>query len=608
MTARLWSRGPDDCGYYVEGPVAIGMRRLAIIDLQTGQQPIANEDESVWVVQNGEIYNYRQLRQQLQRRGHKFKTQSDTEVLVHLYEEHGERFVDHINGMFAVAVWDERRRQLVLVRDRAGQKPLYWTRLGERGIAFASEPKALLVHPQVAATLDLASLCRYLWYEYVPAPHSIYEGIYKLPASWRLVYRDGQVECSPYWELPACASEVEIDLATAAERFWQLLVRSVRLRLASDVPLGVFLSGGLDSTTVLAAMTESVPAKNIKTFTIGFDDPSFDESGYARVVADHFGTDHHEQVFSVGELLELLPAVADYLDEPFADASVLPMLLLSRFARRYVTVALGGDGGDELLAGYPTFQATGPAAVIRSLPRFARNTLRSLAQALPVSHANFSFDFKVKKFVEGADAPTAALAHQLWLGSFSPASQRELLSPQVLDAVEPQTLIDEHCQLAQQLDGTDTVDRLIRLYVRTYLAEDILTKGDRASMATSLELRAPLLDPDLIRFLMWLPSRYKLYCGRTKRVLRRAVRGRIPDAVLRRGKKGFGIPVARWLTNELRDLVAQMLDRDRLYAQGLFNPTAVWRLVEEHWAGQKDNRKCIWTLIMFQLWYDRYLR
>ncbi len=605
MNERLRRRGPDDEGFFIEGSVAIAMRRLSIIDLATGQQPVSNEDGSVWVVLNGEIYNFAELRTRLKQDGHKFRSRSDTEVIVHLYEEHGDNFVDHLNGMFAIALWDTRRRRLVLVRDRMGQKPLYWTRIG-RGIAFASEPKSLLAHPAVGADLDTASLRRYLFYEYVPAPSSIYRGVHKLERAHRLVYDAGEVRIDRYWQAQRVSDVGPApSLDQAAEQLWERFREAVRSQLVSDVPLGVFLSGGIDSASVVAAMASLIPREQIETFTIGFDDPSFDESGPARLVAQHLGTRHHEEVFSVQRLLELLPDVADYLDEPFGDASVLPMYLLSRFARRRVTVALGGDGCDELMAGYPTFQAIGPAAVFRALPRPLQRLVAWTGRQLPVSHANFSFDFKLKQFLKGAAAPPL-VAHQIWLGSFDDTEQRSLLHPDLLASGNGHNVEREHEQLADDEPGDDLVERLTRVYARTYLAEDILTKADRASMAASLELRAPFMDPHLVGFITSLPSSHKLHGSQTKRVLRRAVAARLPASVLTRPKKGFGIPVARWLNTHLRELAGDLLGEARLRRQGLFQPQAVARLLDDHWSGRRDNRKGLWTLLMFQMWYDRY--
>ncbi|MBI3465749.1 MAG: asparagine synthase (glutamine-hydrolyzing) [Planctomycetes bacterium] len=607
MNERLRRRGPDDEGYFVRGPVALGMRRLSIIDLDTGQQPIANEDESVWVVLNGEIYNFQELRRNLEARGHRFRSRSDTEVIVHLYEDHGEGFVDHLNGMFAVAVWDGGRKRLVLARDRMGQKPLYWTRLGA-GLAFASEPKSLLAHPDISPGLDPQSLSRYLLHEYVPAPWSIFRGVQKLEAAHRLVFASGEVRIDRYWE-PAQLHDTnsKLTLADAAEQLWERFRESVRLQLVSDVPLGVFLSGGIDSSSVVAAMASILPPDRIETFTIGFDDPSFDESGPARLVAQHFRTNHHEENFSVPRLIEVLPEVADYLDEPFGDASVLPMYLLSQFARKGVTVALGGDGGDELLAGYPTFQAERPATIFRLLPRPIQRLMSWAANRLPVSHDNFSFDFKLKQFLKGAAAPPE-LAHLLWIGSFSVLEQQSLLTADLRAACGDLDVEQEHQALAKELSGRDRIDRLTRLYARTYLAEDILTKADRASMAVSLELRAPFLDPGLVSFITSLPSHYKLRGWQTKSVFRRAVAPHVPPSVLGRPKKGFGIPVARWLNTHLRELAGDLLAPSRLRAQGIFEPEAVERLLAEHGRGRRDNRKGLWTLLMFQLWHDRYGR
>jgi asparagine synthase (glutamine-hydrolysing) len=488
-----------------------------------------------------------------------------------------------------------------------GQKPLYWARVG-RGIAFASEPKSLIAHPDLPAQLDLQSLRRYLLYEYVPAPFCIFQGMGKLEAAHRLTYEQGDVRIARYWEPAPVAGRGSVpSLGQAAEQLWERFRESVRLQLVSDVPLGAFLSGGIDSSSVVAAMAAILPPERIETFTIGFDDPSFDESSHARRVAEQFGTRHHEQVFSIERLVEVLPEIAEYLDEPFGDASVLPMYLLSRFARERVTVALTGDGCDELLAGYPTFQAIRAAAVYRAMPRPVQRAVRWIAQRLPVSHDNFSFDFKAKQFVKGAGA-NPELAHQIWIGSFAEAEQQALWSADLRHELNGGGVDDQHAAVARTIRGADLVDRLTRLYCRTYLAEDILTKADRASMAVSLELRAPFLDPSLIDFISALPSRYKLRGSQTKVVLRRALAGRLPDNVLKRSKKGFGIPVARWLNTHLRELAGDLLAPGRIRAQGLFDAEVVGRMLYDHWNGQRDNRKGLWTLIMFQLWYDRYVR
>jgi asparagine synthase (glutamine-hydrolysing) len=422
------------------------------------------------------------------------------------------------------------------------------------------------------------------------------------------VYESGDVRIDRYWQARRVDEAGPAPpLDQAAEQLWDRFREAVRSQLVSDVPLGVFLSGGIDSSSVVAAMASLMPPEQIDTFTIGFDDPSFDESGPARQVARHFGTRHHEEVFSIQRLLELLPEVADYLDEPFGDASVLPMYLLSRFARERVTVALGGDGCDELMAGYPTFQAIGAAAVFRGLPRPLQRLAAWAGRQLPVSHANFSFDFKLKQFLKGA-ATAPPLAHQIWLGSFDGAEQRSLLNPDLLAGSDEPGVEREHEQLARDEPGGDLVELLTRIYARTYLAEDILTKADRASMAASLELRAPFMDPHLVSFITSLPSPYKLHGSETKRVLRRAAAAWLPATVLNRPKKGFGIPVARWLSTNLRDLVGDLLGESRLRRQGLFQPSAVATLLDDHWSGRRNNRKGLWTLLMFQLWYDRFSR
>jgi asparagine synthase (glutamine-hydrolysing) len=601
MTATLAHRGPDGDGHFVEGPVALGHRRLAIIDLGGGAQPMPNEDETVWVTYNGELYDELDLRDALRRQGHTYRSDCDTETLVHLYEQEGADFVRRLNGMFALGLWDSRRRRLVLARDRMGQKPLYYADLPGGGLVFGSEPKAILTHPDAPRRLDPDGLARYLFYEYVPSPGSIWAGVRKLPHGHVLVWEAGRTTITRFWEPPRSESSA-IPFEESASRFWGGFRDSVGRHRRSDVPLGVFLSGGVDSSSVAAALCEIDDPRNVRTFSIGFEDPSFDESRFARAVAGHLGTEHHERQFSAETVMELLPEAANWLDEPFGDASVLPTHLLSRFAREQVTVVLGGDGADELLAGYPTFAANGMARLFRRLPSAARSLAAAAAGMLPVNHANMSFDFKLKQFLRGAgeDEP---LAHQRWLGSFSGTEIAALL-------VEPGDfdVEREHIDRAARLGvGEDALTRLLLLYQDTYLPEDILTKVDRASMACGLEVRAPFLDATLVDEMERLPSRFKFDRGVGKRLLKAAAAPRLPSSVLNRPKKGFGIPVARWLRGPLSGLLDDLLGTERLRSQGLFRVDEVARRVAEHRAGVRDHRKPLWTLLMFQLWHDRWL-
>jgi asparagine synthase (glutamine-hydrolysing) len=601
MTGALRHRGPDADGYYVSpaaggSAVGFGIRRLAIIDVEGGNQPIANEDRTVWLVFNGEIYNFPELRRELEGKGHRFATHTDGECIVHLYEELGARCVTRLNGMFAFAIWDERRQELLLARDRFGKKPLYYAET-RTGLIFGSELKSLLLHPGCPRDLDVRSLARYLAFEYVPEPHSIISGVRKLPAAHTLTWRAGRVSLERYWQLVFDPEDLRSERELVDE-FRSLFFDAVRRRLLSDVPLGAFLSGGVDSSSVVAAMTSILPPEAVQTFSIGFGESSFDESRHAQTVASFFGTDHHHHVFTPSLMLDLLPEVADVLDEPFADPSVLPTYALSRFAREHVVVALGGDGGDELLAGYPTFTADKVASLYR-LPRpLHERVVVPLADRLPVSTSNFSFDFKLKRFLRGVTYDPIE-RHAAWLGALTPPELARLLG---------ERFHDPYRELAESYgtQPTDRVQQLIMFYVSTYLRDDILTKVDRASMACSLEVRAPFLDVELAEFLGRVPSSFKLRGFRTKYLLKKAMGDLLPPGIAARPKKGFGVPVAAWLKDGLRETLEEELHPGRIREQGLFEPSEVQRLVSEHLSGRRDNRKPLWALLVFQLWHRRY--
>ena len=604
MCERMIHRGPDSEGLLVSSGVALGMRRLAIIDLVTGEQPAFNEDKSIAVVLNGEIYNYRELRADLEKRGHSFRSASDTEVLPHLYEEYGDGMVRELNGMFAFALWDYRRRRLLIARDRFGEKPLYWG-VFDNTLLFASEPKVLLAHPAVKPGLNLQALRQYLSFDYVPAPLSIYEGINKLPAAHKLVLEDGRVDVSCYWKLNYETTTPVPTENEAAEHLQELLADAVRMRLVSDVPLGVLLSGGVDSSSI-AALAVRASSEAVKTFSISFAEASFDESAYARGVAKFLGTDHHEERLSANLAANLVGEIGSWMDEPFSDPSLVPTYLLSRFTRKHVTVALGGDGGDELFAGYPMYLGHRWAEVYKRVPRALRaGVIERFIRLLPVKTKNLSFDYKALRFITGVKYDEVA-RHHIWFGSFTPEEQDMLLTPEALAATDG----DIYRQAREMMDDCsegDLIKRMQSLDTRLYLAEDILTKVDRASMAVSLEVRAPFLDPRVAEFAASLPSNYKLRRHKTKYILKKAVDELLPRFVTRRGKKGFGVPVAEWLKVKLRPLARDLLSPERVRRAGVFNPEFVSRLQDEHERGVANHRKLLWTLLMFELWHESFV-
>jgi asparagine synthase (glutamine-hydrolysing) len=604
MCERMKHRGPDSEGVWLDESVALGMRRLSIIDLHTGEQPVYSEDKQIVVVMNGEIYNFREVRKELENKGHKFETQTDTEVLPHLYEEYGEAMVEHLNGMFAFALWDKRRKKLLIARDRFGEKPLYYG-VFDGKLIFASEPKVLLQNPLVKAEINLDALRQYLSFDYVPAPHSIYKNINKLPAAYLLTLEKSEIKTRRYWNLTFHKNGSTPTLKEASEQLKELLADSVRMRLVSDVPLGILLSGGVDSSTVAAFATQFSTEK-VKTFSIGFEEDSFDESKYARQVAEHLGTEHYEDKLSVEKAADLIGEIGTWLDEPMSDGSILPTFLLSRFVKKYVTVALGGDGGDEIFAGYPMYFGHKMARVYNAIPRFLRSGLiEPIVNNLPVSTKNLSFDYKAKRFV-AASKYDVVTRHHSWFGSFSIDEQNNLLGKDIL-AQASNDIYKGAKDLLKITDGETEIEQMQFLDMNFYLAEDILTKVDRASMAVSLEVRAPFLDSRVAEFAASLPLEYKLKGSKGKYILKKAVEDLLPKTILQRPKKGFGIPIAEWLKNRLNPLLRDLLAPDRLKKQGLFNADFVQKLIKEHETGAASHHKQLWTLLVFQLWYDNFL-
>jgi asparagine synthase (glutamine-hydrolysing) len=592
-------RGPDDEGTMVEDGVALGMRRLSIIDLSTGHQPIANEDQTVWTVFNGELYNFRELRKELEAAGHRFATATDTETIVHGYEEWGADAIGRLRGMFAMAIWDARAKRLLLARDRIGIKPLYYAEGGGR-LYFGSEIKSVLCARDVRRELDFNSLDHYLSFLYTPRDASIFTSIKKLPPGHVLTWIDGQHRVEPYWRFPR-GETFRGDETEAIAGLRSVLVDAVRAHLVSDVPVGAFLSGGVDSSLVVGLMAETSEGA-VKTFSVGFDEPEFDELAHARRVARHFGTEHHEFVVRP-KAIEILDPLISHFDEPFADSSAIPTWYVSQMARGHVTVVLSGDGGDELFGGYDRYVPNGRVAKVDRLSRLSPGAVRgvaaAIAECLPHGARGKNFLRHVARDEEGRYLDAIRF--------FAADEKPALLSPEVRRRI---TLPDPEVRLSSHFEestGLPWPSRMMRFDALTYLPEDVLTKVDRMSMAHSIESRVPLLDNEVVAFASALPAAFKIKNGRRKHVLKEVAATMLPRDLLDRRKQGFGVPLGHWFQGKLRDVFADTLLSKPALSRGYFQQGFVRRLMDEHLSGKRDHALRLWQLVVFERWHEQYV-
>ncbi len=600
MCQAIVHRGPDDEGLFVKDGTGLGMRRLSIIDLAGGHQPVFNEDRSVWIVFNGEIYNFPELRQELLGRGHKFYTHTDTEVIVHLYEEMGPDCVKKLGGMFAFALYDERRRKLLLVRDRLGKKPLHYALQGER-LFFASEIKSILTVAPELATLDNQALLQYLYFGYIPDPLTAFSTIHKLAPGHLLEFENGKIHLQQYWDLPEYGTYTPRSEEECLNEMENRLAEAVKMRLISDVPLGALLSGGTDSSVIVALMARA-SSKPVKTFSIGFRDEDFNEAPHARVVAERFGTDHHELIIEPN-VLETVEMLTSSLEEPFGDSSMLPTYYVSCLARKHVTVALSGDGGDEIFAGYGRYGIHLRRRVFERIPERARRFYRDCVYPrLPRDMRGKKFSYNVslpwrERYVDGI--------------SFVPSFERDmpLLSDEFREVLRqgdnPQNVMYRYFE---QAPAKDPVSQMLYVDTKTYMAADILTKVDRMSMATSLEVRVPILDHVFVEWATGLPADWKIRHGQQKYILRKlAERVGVPKEVIHRPKQGFALPLVHWIRHELKDLITTVLLDARTLRRGYFQPEGVRQLLDEHFRGRRNHSGRIWRLLIFELWHRNYL-
>jgi asparagine synthase (glutamine-hydrolysing) len=600
MCQAIVHRGPDDEGIFVKNEAGLGMRRLSIIDLAGGHQPVFNEDRSAWIVFNGEIYNFPELRPELESRGHRFYTHTDTEVIIHLYEEYGADCVQKLRGMFALAIYDERRRRLLLARDRLGKKPLYYA-LHKGRLLFASEIKSLLAVAPELAEVDYQGLLQYMYFGYVPDPLTAFSTIKKLPPGHLLEYEKGEIRLHQYWDLPRYATHEPRSEEECLEELEYRLAEAVRIRLISEVPLGALLSGGTDSSTVVALMARA-SGTPVKTFSIGFKNDDFNEGHYARIVAQHFGTEHHELVLEPN-VMETVEELTSSLEEPFGDSSMLPTYYVSRMARQHVTVALSGDGGDELFAGYDRYRIHSQRQVFERFPAWGRRLYREqIFPRLPRNLRGRRFSYNIS--LPWAERYVDAL-------SFVSAYEREM--PLLTDDFrailqcgdDPQNVLKRYFDLAP---ADDPVSKMLYVDTKTYMVGDILTKVDRMSMLNSLEVRVPILDHQFVEWVAALPSHWKLRGRVQKYILRKlAERIGVPREVLYRKKQGFTLPLVHWLRHELKHMVMTVLLEPRTMQRGYFDQRGIRQLLDDHFSGRKVNTGRIWRLLMFELWHRNYL-
>lgn len=598
MLAAIRHRGPDDEGLEIRAAATIGVRRLSIIDIEHGHQPMFNETGEIVAVQNGELYNFEALRAELAASGHRFRTHNDTEILPHAYEEWGVDLFGRLRGMFAIAIWDDRTRTLVLGRDRFGKKPLHYTFAGET-FAFGSEIQALWHVPGVPREIDREAVDDYLTFGYVPSPRSAFTAIRKVPPAHILVFRDGRASVDRYWR-PAFAPKLAIGFDDAVEQVRQHIDDAVKIRLMSDVPIGAFLSGGLDSSAVVAHMARH-SSRPVKTFSIGFADQSFDELQFARLVAERFATEHHEFVVDADQT-DVLPMLVRHLGEPFADSSIVPTYHVARITREHVTVALNGDGGDELFAGYDRYKAAAIARLTTErLPASVLRALSRVASGLPLPSALPSLVHRARRFAMGLGS-TPEERHLKWTGYFT-GNLRERVIGDQLRSLDRDRAYRKLASAAELSGATDPTEHYMASDILTYLPDDLLVKVDIASMACSLEARSPLLDHELAAFVLRLPPEYKLSTRTSKLLLRRAMRGIVPDEILdRRRKMGFSAPIGAWLRGPLRALFTDVATDSRAVAEAFVAPGAAAALYRDHDSGRADRTMQLWSLLMLELW------
>lgn len=601
MADTLRHRGPDDAGVWVHGRIGLGSRRLAVIDLSPrGHQPMSNEDASAWIAFNGEIYNFQSLRERLAER-HVFRSETDTETILHLHDEEGRGLVDRLQGMFAFALWDQRRQSLLIARDRLGKKPLFYY-ADDRTLVFGSEAKAILQDPDVAAAVDPEALHHYLTFGDVPAPMSAFAGIRKLPPGHTLTWCDGALRIRRYWRLTFRPQRRESEQQLAGE-LSALLEDAVRVRLVSDVPLGALLSGGLDSSTVVALMRR-VSSGRVRTFSIGFEHPEYDELAFARQVARRFDTEHEELVVRP-DAASMLPRLVWHYNEPFADSSAVPSFLVSELARRSVTVALSGDGGDESFLGYDRYRAMRLAANLDRVPAGMRRGIGAGARWLP--HAGRrSFAGRARRFLEGV-ALDPRRRYTQWMTLFDESEKETLYTPEFAARVAGSSPQGSVLSAYERSDAPTLVEATAHVDVQQYLPDDLLVKMDIASMASSLEVRSPLLDHRVVEFAASLPLHLKLRGGVSKFLLREAVRHELPASVMTRRKMGFGVPIDHWLRHELKEMAYDLLLGPTARARGYFRPRAVQRYLDEHTTGTAEHHHRIWALLMLELWHRTFI-
>jgi asparagine synthase (glutamine-hydrolysing) len=605
MNEAIRHRGPDEEGSYLKESVGLAMRRLAIIDLKSGQQPMHNDARTVWIVFNGEIYNYKEVRAELMKRGHAFHTDCDTEVVLHAYDEYGADCPKHLRGMFAFAIWDERCDELFLARDRVGKKPLLYARLRD-GLVFGSEFAALLEHPDISREIDREAIHYYLTFMCVPAPLTAYRDIRKLEPGHSLRYtpRDGEVKIERYWQ-PDFSKKTRMSEEEAGERAVEILREAVRVRLMSEVPLGAFLSGGVDSSAVVALMSE-VSSTPVKTFSIGFEEQDFSELHHARRVAEHVGAEHHEFIVRP-DAMEVLPTLVEHYGEPYADSSAIPTYYVSRETRRHVTVALNGDGGDECFAGYERYAAMKLAGKYRSVPGLLREGLIKNAVAFyPTSETRRSRARDLKRFLDAASLPTVE-RYMRWISVLDRTAKDDLYTEDFRREMLGREASDFIAPWFARANGAGLVDASLLADTMTYLPNDLLVKVDIASMAVSLEARSPFLDHHVIEFAASLPENLKLRGLTTKYLLKRVLAKLLPAENLQRRKMGFGVPIGHWLRGDMQKFLRETLLSEKALGRGFFRPEAVTRMVELHTRGERDYAHQLWTLLMLELWFQRFI-